>query len=108
MKIKPLTFEKFILFIPFLNFVIFFIWGIQLLLFIKKLSYTKVLIIGAVTITVIFAVITFEISLFCFFVDTSFWYWNFILEYIYGLSIGVICIFSKKYILRELKENDEQ
>lgn len=96
MKNRFLLIQKILIFVPFFNFLIFFIWGIHQIYLFNKITYKKHFEIGFVTIGVLFIVTTLETALLKMFLE-SFWYMDIIITYIYGVTIGVVCLISEIY-----------
>ena len=107
MNSKFFKFKKIILFIPYINISLFFIWAIQHILLLKTISYKKVSLIGALAILTMFVLSNGLTYLFRPLLAMNLWYFNLLFFYLQGLTIGLCCL-CVEYKTSKLKKESEE
>ena len=98
MNLKFLKLQSILLFVPFLNFAIFFIWAINQLIVLKHFSLLRTTVFAGATIVGAFALVAIEMNIFR--VVSPQASYAFILYYIEGLTMGTLCLLSQKLELQ--------
>ena len=96
MKSISTKYLKIILFIPYVNFLIFFIWGIQQIRSIfRDISLKKIIFSGAVVLSFVICV-NIELAIIRLIWEDFSLYVTLLIHYVEGITIGGICLLSQK------------
>ena len=101
--LNDLKLHKILVWIPILNFLMFFIWSINVFLSISKISLFKLIKLCAITLILSLVCVTIEMKLYQW-VVMDFSFLVYLLYYMEGTTAGLIFIQSEKRLFAYTKE----
>ena len=104
MEVKLYRLQKILIWIPILNFVVFFLWAWNQFQVTKQFGVLKATVLAAITLIPCLLCITVEINLYQWII-TFFEVTEWLLYYIEGLTVGALCLLSQKLELHMYSTN---